>query len=118
MEAGMEMNVEELPGGVTLAALRGRLDVAGTGAIELKFNATAGARKALVVDLSGISFIASMGMRLLLIAGKSMAARGAKMALLAPIPEVAAVLHTAGIDTVIPVCGGRDAALAAVGAAA
>jgi anti-sigma B factor antagonist len=113
----MEMNLEELPSGVTLAVLRGRLDVAGSSAIELKFNATAGARKALVVDLSGISFIASMGMRLLLIAGKTIAAKGGKMALLAPSPDVASVLRTAGIDSVIPICGARDAAFAAVGAA-
>ncbi|HEY3917424.1 MAG TPA: STAS domain-containing protein [Stellaceae bacterium] len=112
----MEMTIEELPGGGRLAVLRGRLDIAGAGAIETKFNATAGAHKALVVDLSGTSFIASMGMRLLLIAGKTMAARGGKMALLAPKPEVAAVLKTAGIDSVIPVCSAREAALAAVAA--
>jgi anti-anti-sigma factor len=112
----MEMSVEELPGGVTLAALRGRLDVAGSGAIELKFNATAGARKALVVDLSDVSFVASMGMRLLLLVGKTMSARGGKMALLSPRPEVASVLHTAGIDTVLPICTTRDAALAKVAA--
>ncbi|HXE29584.1 MAG TPA: hypothetical protein VN656_13780 [Stellaceae bacterium] len=42
----MEMNLEELPGGATLVVLRGRLDVAGASSIELKFSATAGARKA------------------------------------------------------------------------
>jgi anti-sigma B factor antagonist len=112
----MEMNVEELQGGPTLVVLRGRLDVAGASAIELKFNATASGRKALVVDLSGVSFVASMGMRLLLLVGKTMAARGGKMALLSPLPEVASVLHTAGIDTVIPVFTARDAAVAAVAA--
>jgi len=110
----MEMNIEELPGGTTLVTLRGRLDVAGASAIELKFNATAGARKAVVVDMSGVSFVASMGMRLLLLVGKTMAARGGKMALLSPLPEVASVLHTAGIDTIIPICTARDAAIAAV----
>ena len=112
----MEMTTQELPGGVTLAALRGRLDVAGASAIELKFSATARARKALVVDLSEVGFVASMGMRLLLLAGKTMAARGGKMVLLAPPPDVAAVLRTAGIDTVIPIHGARDAAVAAVAA--
>jgi anti-anti-sigma factor len=114
-EAEMEMKVEELPG-ATLVVLRGKLDVAGASAIELNFSATAGARKALVVDLSGVSFVASMGMRLLLLVGKTMAARGGKMALLSPLPEVASVLHTAGIDTVIPICAARDAAVAAVAA--
>jgi anti-anti-sigma factor len=112
----MEMNIEEIPGGTTLVVLRGRLDVAGAGAIELKFNATAGARKAVVVDMSGVSFVASMGMRLLLLVGKTMAARGGKMALLSPLPEVASVLHTAGIDSIIPICNTRDAAVAAVAA--
>ena len=112
----MEMTLEELPGGATLVALRGRLDVAGASSIELKFSATAGARKAVVVDLLGVSFIASMGMRLLLLVAKTMAARGGKMALLSPVPEVASVLHTAGIDTVIPICNERDTAVAAVAA--
>ncbi|HEX4192578.1 MAG TPA: STAS domain-containing protein [Stellaceae bacterium] len=112
----MEMSMEDLPGGATLVVLRGRLDVAGASAIELKFNATAGARKAMVVDLSGVSFVASMGMRLLLLVGKTMSARGGKMALLSPLPEVASVLHTAGIDTVIPVCTARDEAVAKVAA--
>ena len=113
----MEMNIEELPGGgPTLVVLRGRLDVAGASQIELKFNATAGARKAVVVDMSGVSFVASMGMRLLLLVGKTMAARGGKMALLSPLPEVSSVLHTAGIDSIIPICTARDAAVAAVAA--
>ncbi|HXR86492.1 MAG TPA: STAS domain-containing protein [Stellaceae bacterium] len=112
----MEMNIEELPGGTTLVVLRGRLDVAGASAVELKFNATAGARKAVVVDLSGVPFVASMGMRLLLLVGKTMSARGGKMALLSPLPEVASVLHTAGIDSIIPICTSRDAAVAAVAA--
>jgi anti-anti-sigma factor len=112
----MDMNTQELPGGTTFVVLRGRLDVAGASSIELKFNATTGARKAVVVDLSGVSFIASMGMRLLLLVGKMMAARGGKMALLSPLPEVASVLHTAGIDTIIPIYAERDAAVAAVAA--
>jgi anti-sigma B factor antagonist len=110
----MELSVEELDGGVTLATLRGRLDVAGAGQVELKFNATAGARKALIVDLAEVSFIASMGMRLLLIAGRTVAAKGGKMALFAPTPEVDAVLRTARLDGVMPICGDRAAALVAV----
>ena len=73
-------------------------------------------RKALIVDLSEVSFIASMGMRLLLIAGKTIAARGGKMVLLAPTPEVESVLRTARIDGVIPICASRGDALVAVGA--
>jgi anti-anti-sigma factor len=67
-----------------------------------------------VVDLSGVPFVASMGMRLLLLVAKTMAVRGGKMALLSPQPEVAAVLRTAGIDSIVPICTERDAAIAKV----
>ena len=33
----MEMDVEEIEGGITNVVLRGRLDTAGAGAIDLKF---------------------------------------------------------------------------------
>jgi anti-anti-sigma factor len=68
--------------------------------------------------MSGVNFITSMGMRLLLLISKTLAARGGKMALLSPLPEVASVLHAAGFDTdiPIPICTGLDAAVAAVAA--
>lgn len=110
----MEMILEELESGITVASLRGRLDMAGTAQIDLKFNAMAGARRAVIVDLSEVSFMASMGMRLLLIAGRIVAAKGGKMALLSPTSEVETVLRTARIDGVIPICIAREEALIAV----
>jgi anti-sigma B factor antagonist len=110
----MEMLVDELDGGVTSVALRGRLDTAGAGLIDLKFSVLAGARRALVVDLSGVSFLGSLGIRTLMVGAKTVASKGGKMVLLAPLPEVASVLKTARIDLLIPVLYERDAAIAAV----
>ena len=107
----MEMNVEELEGGVTLIMLRGRLDLHGVSAIEPKFNTTLASRHALIVDLSGVTYIASMGMRMLLLGGKTMAARRGKMALLAPSVDLFAVLRTAGVDTAIPIHATRSEVL-------
>ena len=95
--------------------LNGRLDVASTGQIELRFSALAGARRAVIVDLSKVTFIASMGMRMLLIGAKTMASKGGKMVLLAPVAEVAAVLKTARLDSLIPIYDQRDAAFAEIG---
>ena len=113
----MDMGLEELEGAVTLAVLRGKLDIAGTAAIDLKFNAAAGARRALIVDLSAVTFISSIGIRLLLIAGRTVAANGGKMALLGPTVDVSGVLRTARIDGIVPICADRAAALAAVASA-
>ena len=110
----MEMNVRELDGGVTLIALRGRLDLRGVHAIESKFTATAGSRASLIVDLAGVSYIASMGMRMLLLAGKTIATRQGKMALLAPSDDLATVLRTAGVDTAIPIHATQREALSSL----
>jgi anti-anti-sigma factor len=107
----MEMNVQELEGGVTLITLRGRLDLHGVNAIEPKFNTVAGSRNAVLVDLSGVTYIASMGMRMLLLGGKTIMTRRGKMALLAPSADLSAVLRTAGVDTAIPIHATRAEAL-------
>lgn len=110
----MEMSVQELEGGVTLIALRGRLDLQGASAIEPKFKATAESRNSLIVDLSGVTYIASMGMRMLLLVGKTLATRHGKMALLAPSDDLATVLRTAGVDTAIPVRATQGDALSSL----
>jgi anti-anti-sigma regulatory factor len=49
--------VQELEGGVTNVVLRGRLDTVGAGAIDLNFNVVAGAKRAIIVDLSEVDFL-------------------------------------------------------------
>jgi anti-anti-sigma factor len=107
------MELEELSG-TTRIILDGRLDIAGASAIDLRFNVIAGSRRAIVVDLSGVSFLASMGMRLLVTGAKTAASKGGRMVLLAPDANVEKVLMTAGIDTIIPILHDYDGAVIAV----
>jgi anti-sigma B factor antagonist len=109
----MEMSVQESGGDATIVVLRGRLDREAAEVIEPRFNDLAAARKPLIIDLSGVSYIASMGVRMFLLIGKAIAARGGKMALMAPPPEVAGILKTAGMDRAIPVRSSLGDALAA-----
>jgi anti-sigma B factor antagonist len=110
----MNIDATEVDGGVTWIALNGRLDIGGASEIDLRFSALAGSRRSVVVDLSQVTFLASMGMRLLLSGAKTVASKGGRMVLHAPIPMVEKVLATAGIDTVIPILRDRDGALSAV----
>jgi anti-sigma B factor antagonist len=112
----MEMTTEELDKGVTKINLNGRLDVVAAGKIELQFSAITDVGRAVVVDLSNVTFLATMGIRLLLIGARTIVSKGGKMVLLAPVAEVAWVLKTARIDALIPIYYQRDAALAGVGA--
>jgi anti-anti-sigma factor len=111
----MQMDVVQLDAGITRVNLAGRMDIEGTQAIDLKFTVlTAARRAAIIVDLSEVTFLASIGMRTLLSSAKALGQKGGKMVLLNPQPMVASALSTAGIDTLIPVFSDLDSARAAV----
>jgi len=98
---------------ITRVELKGRLDLAGVQSVETQFTAhTAAAHKPAVVDLSGVEFIASLGLRMLLSTAKALRAAGARMVLLSPQPMVAEVLRTAGFDKVIDVAEDEKMAMA------
>lgn len=99
----MEMNVSELDGGIRLIELDGRLDMKNSLEIDVRFTAlTATGSGSVLVDMSKVEFIASIGMRLLLSNAKALANRGGRMALCGTQALVREALETAGLDTLIP----------------
>ena len=110
----MEMHVEDLGSGVTNLVLRGRLGTLGADEIDFPFSAVAGAKRAIVVDISQVDFATSLGVRLLLNGAKAVEKNGGKLVLLSPNENVHSVLRIAGIDQFIPVIFDRPAAVAAV----
>jgi anti-anti-sigma factor len=88
--------------GIVEVKLSGRLDLDGSQAISDKFSFATTTRKAnVVVDLSEVAFIASIGIRLLLTSARAQAARGGKLVLAAAQPTVRKVLEAAGIDQLV-----------------
>ena len=113
------MNIEsqKLGDKVVRIVLTGRMDVQGTQEIEARFNEmTAVDGCAVLVDMSAVSFLASIGIRTLLISAKALKARGGRLAIVDPDANVTKVLQTSGIDALIPVYSDMKAALAAVSA--
>lgn len=111
----MRLESEWLDGHILKVTLDGRLDVEGTQAIDMKFTALTATRKAaILVDMSKVSFLASIGMRTLLTCAKAASHRGGKMVLLAPQPLVREVLDRTGVASLIPVLDDLDAAKAAL----
>jgi anti-anti-sigma factor len=107
----MELHYTELDNGIRQIKLIGRLDVIGTGEIETKFAGhCAGDGVRVVVDLSEVDFLASIGIRLLTLTAKSVASRGGRMVLLRPIPAVGHALELAGIPAIIPVYSHHESA--------
>jgi anti-anti-sigma factor len=111
----MELVVEDMPNGVTKAALKGRMDIEGAQAVDVKFNVLAGAKKRLVVDMTDLNFIASMGLRTLMVCARTINSKGGKMAIANAQPNVMKVLSTSGIGEIVSVNPSVDAAVAAVG---
>jgi anti-sigma B factor antagonist len=112
----MMLRSEEVAPGVIKITLIGRMDITGVQAIDLQFNVLVGAQRALIVDLSEVAFIASMGLRTLLIGARTVAAKGGKIVLYRPIPEVANVLVVSGIAALMPIVYELEAAIRTVSA--
>ena len=110
----MQMSTEELEGGVTRVVLDGRLDIAGSQAIDLKMNVIAGTKKAVLVDMQKVSFIGSMGLRTLVAPAQAIRGRGGKMVLFGPTEMVESVLKSSAIDTLIPIHHDFQSAVAAL----
>lgn len=100
----MELKTQETPEGVKVISLAGRMDIAGTQEIDLRFTSIAASNKALIaVDLAEVSFLASIGMRTLVSSARALMNRGGAMALASPQPLVRQALVAAGIDSLIPI---------------
>jgi anti-anti-sigma factor len=110
----MQLSHSEVDG-ITRIDLDGRLDTAGVGAVELQFIArTVPGAKPVIVDLSKVSFLASLGVRMFITTARSHAAKGGRMALFGATEEVAEIIQTMGLDEVVPVVPTEHEAIAYV----
>ena len=111
-EDAMNLDVVDMDNGITSVLLSGRMDVQGAIAVDKKFSAIAEEKKKVVIDLSRVTFMASLGIRTLIMSCKTLASKGGDMVLLNPQPNVEKVLRTSGVDTVIQIVPDMNAAAA------
>ncbi|MFI3223345.1 MAG: STAS domain-containing protein [Methylococcaceae bacterium] len=111
----MEINYEQLDGDIYKINLKGRMDILGNEDIDIKFSGmTAAPRKFFIIDLSEVNFIASIGIRTLLLNAKAVHNREGKIVILNPDSQVKKILLTAGIDMVMPIIDTLDLAIASM----
>lgn len=102
-------------GGVTKAVLGGRLDSLSVGQVETQFVSNIVPKEQpAIVDLSGVSFIASLGIRMLLGTARALDRTGARLALFGANDDVMEIIETTALTEIIPVVGTESEALAAV----
>ena len=100
----MPIDFEDCSNQIRRITLTGRLDLPGTAEIDTKFAAlSAAADRRVVVNLVGVSFLASIGIRSLISNAKAQQSRGGRMVLFvgdnAPVTKT---LEAMGIEVLIP----------------
>ena len=100
----MKLQVNELENGIRLISLEGKLDSAGVYNVEVDFTRYCLEEKRnILVDLSKVSYISSIGIPMLVNTAKTLASKGRRMALLKPQKNVSDVLDLVGVSNIIPI---------------
>lgn len=108
---------------IATLTLEGRLDTARVGQVETGFAARAGALSrngdAAIIDLSGVTFLSSLGIRLLVTTLKQFQTRGVRFATVRPREKlVIDTLAVAGLDGLLNMVDDHAAADALLNGAA
>jgi anti-anti-sigma factor len=100
----MQMDIRPLGERLVRITLTGRLDTSGVDRIETRLIAALvpGANNA-VLDLSQVEFIASMGIRMLIAAARTLKTRQAVLAICGAQDQVRQVFDTVALSQVIPI---------------
>jgi len=111
----MELTTRSQDDGLTILKLVGRMDIEGTEQVDLRMNvATAQDRAYVIADLSGVDFMSSIGIGVLVRVAKTVRRRGGNLVLLNPQPIVRLVLEKTGIPELLSIHDSLDAASTAV----
>jgi anti-anti-sigma factor len=110
----MEIQFDTAADSITIIRLSGRMDIAGTDAIEEQL--TAHAMKVdfgrILIDLSNVSYLASIGLGCIVRTAQAVDRLKGKVVLLNPQPIVAKVLAESGVNQRIRVFPAMEAATA------
>lgn len=108
----MEFEIAEKRPELTRILLKGRLDTSGVDLVETRLTASLADARNGILDLSQVTFLSSLGIRLLISLAKLLDRRGGTLVLVAPRPLVDAALKHSSLDDVIPIKGDTNQALA------
>jgi anti-anti-sigma factor len=98
--APMDMKVTKDDGEIAHVVLDGRFDIQGAQEVDSRFEELVKSSKAMVVDLAKVSFLASLGIRTLMLSAKTLIRGGGEMAVCGANESVEKVLRTTGFNEV------------------
>ncbi len=99
----------------SILELTGRIDNATSADIQARIGSVLDAEpSALVLDLTGVTFVSSIGLRVLLQTAKRCHKQNARLALHSVSQQVVSLFGVSGLTPIFPVFDSREAALAAI----
>jgi anti-sigma B factor antagonist len=110
----MDVTISDFGASASRVVLVGKLDIAGADKIDIPLAALACTRRSVVVDMTLVDLIASIGIRHLVVASRAISRGHGKLLLLNPNPMVTDVLVMAGVDQILPIVRSEDEARAAL----
>jgi len=108
----MNLSFEDISETIVKINLTGKMDLMGAQEIDLRFNALSSTGKNIIVNLEEVTFLASMGIRTLIMGAKSAKLKNCEMVLLKPNADVEEVLKASGLDSVFTIVQDMDSAQA------
>lgn len=108
----MEISTHEYKRVVVLT-VKGRVDSASSGELESSLKSFLGrGQYNLVLDLAGVDFLSSSGLRVMVSTLKTVRAAGGEMVLACPAVQAADAIAIAGLDALFKTYPDREAAIA------
>ena len=102
--------------GTLIAKAEGRIDGVNARDFEEAMKAAINSDDStVVIDLEGLSYISSAGLRVILLIAKTLRKRNAELSLCSLSDPIREVFEISGFDKIIPVHASREQALAAIG---
>ena len=98
----MQISVEKLPDAVTRVVLSGPLDIKGAASVELPFTTVTSSNERVVIDVAEVDYVASIGLRLLVSAARTVSRRGGRLVLCHTTENVSKVLAMSGLSQMLP----------------
>lgn len=108
---------EDRRDGITVVAPVGRLDINTCGELEASLLRHLGAGESrLVVDMAGLDYVSSAGLRVILMLAKKLDAQGGRLVLCSLVHAVREVFELSGLTQVFAIETSREAAVARIAA--
>jgi stage II sporulation protein AA (anti-sigma F factor antagonist) len=104
----------ERQGDTLIAAADGRVDSTNASTFQDELTAaTDGNDHSVILDLGGLSYISSAGLRVILLVAKTLQTKGARFAVCSPSDQIREIFEISGFSQIIPVYGSGDEAITA-----